>query len=79
MYTIPVGLYILLILHFWFFQGIDADCLQLLIQYVESGSYAIPNENILALLQTSAMLQVSCYPISCFDIINLVDIYFMLL
>ncbi|KAK4293582.1 hypothetical protein Pmani_033737 [Petrolisthes manimaculis] len=38
-------------------QGIDADCLQLLIQYVESGSYAIPNENILALLQTSAMLQ----------------------
>ncbi|XP_045597657.1 kelch-like protein 38 isoform X2 [Procambarus clarkii] len=38
-------------------QGIDADCLLLLLQYVECGSYIIPSDNILMLLQTAAMLQ----------------------
>lgn len=44
-----------------FLQDIDADCLELLMQYVESGSYVIPSEGALSLLQTASMLQVSPY------------------
>ncbi|XP_045128596.1 kelch-like protein 30 isoform X1 [Portunus trituberculatus] len=40
-------------------QDIDADCLELLLQYVESGNYSIPNEGVFPLLQTAAMLQFS--------------------
>ncbi|XP_071537292.1 kelch-like protein 24 isoform X1 [Panulirus ornatus] len=46
-------------------QGIDADCLLLLLQYVESGSYVIPSDNVLALLQTAAMLQFISVQIAC--------------
>lgn len=39
-------------------QDIDAASLGILVQYVETGSYIIPSEGVLPLLQTSAMLQV---------------------
>ncbi|XP_042211801.1 kelch-like protein 24 [Homarus americanus] len=38
-------------------QGIDADCLLLLLRYVQSGSYVIPSGSVLVLLQTASMLQ----------------------
>lgn len=38
-------------------QDIDADCLQMLLQYVETGTFVVSPDSILALLQTAAMLQ----------------------